>query len=47
MPLVTLTARAGKSGAFKSAILDGVHRAPIASGVPVSRSDFVRAESRP
>jgi phenylpyruvate tautomerase PptA (4-oxalocrotonate tautomerase family) len=34
MPLVTLTVRAGKSSAFKSAILDGVHRALIASGVP-------------
>ena len=34
MPLVTLTVREGKSSAFKSAILDGVHRALIASGVP-------------
>ena len=34
MPLVTLTVRTGKSSAFKSAILDGVHRALIASGVP-------------
>jgi phenylpyruvate tautomerase PptA (4-oxalocrotonate tautomerase family) len=34
MPLVTLTLRRGKSSAVKSAILDGVHRALIASGVP-------------
>ncbi len=34
VPLVTLTVRAGKSSAFKTAILDGVHRALIASGVP-------------
>lgn len=34
MPLVTLTVRSGKSSAFKNAILDGVHRALIASGVP-------------
>ena len=34
MPLVTITVRTGKSSAFKSAILDGVHRALIASGVP-------------
>lgn len=31
MPLVTLTARTGKSSAFKSAIPDGVHRALIAT----------------
>ena len=30
MPLVTLTARTGKSSAFNSAIPDGVHRALIA-----------------
>ncbi len=34
MPLVTLTVRSGKSSAFKTAILDGVHCALIASGVP-------------
>src|SRR6266851_352180 len=34
MPLVTITVRPGKSSAFKSAILDGVHGALIASGVP-------------
>ena len=34
MPLVTLTVRQGKSSAFKFAILDGVHRALVASGVP-------------
>ena len=34
MPLVTISVRTGKSSAFKSAILDGVHRALIASGVP-------------
>lgn len=34
MPLVTLTVRKGKSAAFKSAVLDAVHRALIASGVP-------------
>lgn len=27
MPLVTLTVRRGKDGAFKSAVLDGVHDA--------------------
>jgi len=34
MPLVTLTVRKGKSSAFKSAVLDAVHRALVASGVP-------------
>ena len=34
MPLVTFTVRNGKSSAVKSAILDGVHGALIASGVP-------------
>ena len=38
MPLVTITVRPGKSSAFKSAILDGVHRALIASGVPENDS---------
>ena len=34
MPLVTLTTREGKSSEFKSAVLDAVHSALIASGVP-------------
>src|SRR5262245_28820651 len=34
MPLVTLTIRQGKSSEFKSAVLDAVHSALIASGVP-------------
>jgi phenylpyruvate tautomerase PptA (4-oxalocrotonate tautomerase family) len=34
MPLVTLTIRAGKSPAWKHAILAGVHGALVASGVP-------------
>lgn len=34
MPLVTVTLRAPKASAFKQAILDGVHRALVASGVP-------------
>ena len=34
MPLVTLTVRNGKSAAFKSAVLEGVHGALVASGVP-------------
>lgn len=34
MPLVTLTVRRGKSAEFKSAVLDAVHRALVASGVP-------------
>jgi phenylpyruvate tautomerase PptA (4-oxalocrotonate tautomerase family) len=34
MPLVTLTVRAGKPAQWKHAILDGVHRALVASGVP-------------
>ena len=34
MPLVTLTLRRGKDGAFKSAVLDAVHNALVASGVP-------------
>ncbi len=34
MPLVTLTLRRGKDAAFKSAVLDGVHGALVASGVP-------------
>ena len=34
MPLVTLTVRAGRPAQWKHAILDGVHRALVASGVP-------------
>jgi phenylpyruvate tautomerase PptA (4-oxalocrotonate tautomerase family) len=34
MPLVTLTVREGKASEFKSAVLGGVHRALVASGVP-------------
>ena len=34
MPLVTLTVREGKSSEFKSMVLDAVHGALIASGVP-------------
>jgi phenylpyruvate tautomerase PptA (4-oxalocrotonate tautomerase family) len=34
MPLVTVTLRAGRMPAFKHAVLDGVHRALVASGVP-------------
>ncbi len=34
MPLVTLTVRRGKDAAFKSAVLNGVHNALVAAGVP-------------
>ena len=34
MPLVTLTVRKPKTGAFKTAVLDAVHGALVASGVP-------------
>jgi phenylpyruvate tautomerase PptA (4-oxalocrotonate tautomerase family) len=34
MPLITLTIRNGKSSAFKSAVLNAVHLALVASGVP-------------
>ena len=34
MPLVTLTVRKPKTAAFKDAVLDGVHRALVSSGVP-------------
>ena len=34
MPLVTVTLRPGKAPAWKRAILDGVHRALVVSGVP-------------
>src|SRR6476660_8954469 len=34
MPLVTLTLRKGHSSDFKTAVLQGVHRALVAAGVP-------------
>ena len=34
MPLVTITTRAGKTSSWKRAVLDGVHNALVASGVP-------------
>ncbi|MDB5763689.1 MAG: hypothetical protein JWQ21_2684 [Herminiimonas sp.] len=34
MPLVTLTTRKNKSDEFKSAVLDAVHNALVAAGVP-------------
>jgi phenylpyruvate tautomerase PptA (4-oxalocrotonate tautomerase family) len=36
MPLVTLTLRKPKSGAFKSSVLDAVHASLVASGVPAT-----------
>ncbi|MEO8104414.1 MAG: tautomerase family protein [Betaproteobacteria bacterium] len=36
MPLVTLTVRKPKTAAFKSAVLEGVHQALVASGVPAT-----------
>ncbi len=36
MPLVTLTVRKPKSDAFKTTVLDAVHNAMVASGVPVA-----------
>lgn len=36
MPLVTLTVRKPKSSAFKSNVLDAVHAALVASGVPAA-----------
>jgi phenylpyruvate tautomerase PptA (4-oxalocrotonate tautomerase family) len=36
MPLVTLTVRKPKSSAFKSTVLDAVHSALVASGVPAT-----------
>ena len=36
MPLVTLTVRRGKDAAFKSAVLNAVHGALVARGVPES-----------
>jgi len=34
MPLVTVTVRPGKPAAWKHAVLEGVHRSLVASGVP-------------
>ena len=34
MPLVTLTVRRGKDAAFKSAVLNAVHKSLVAAGVP-------------
>ncbi|HUL40661.1 MAG TPA: tautomerase family protein [Burkholderiales bacterium] len=36
MPLVTLTVREPKSGAFKSGVLDAVHASLISAGVPAT-----------
>jgi phenylpyruvate tautomerase PptA (4-oxalocrotonate tautomerase family) len=36
MPLVTITVRKPKPGAFKTAVLDAVHAALISSGVPAT-----------
>src|SRR6478735_12709420 len=36
MPLVTLTVRKPKSAAFKAGVLDAVHQALVASGVPAT-----------
>ena len=36
MPLVTLTVRKPKSNAFKNTVLDAVHAALVASGVPAA-----------
>jgi phenylpyruvate tautomerase PptA (4-oxalocrotonate tautomerase family) len=36
MPLVTLTVRKPKSGAFKTKVLDAVHAALVSSGVPAA-----------
>ena len=36
MPLVTLTVRKPKATAFKTAVLDAVHAALVASGVPAA-----------
>ena len=36
MPLVTLTVRKPKSSAFKTMVLDAVHNAIVASGVPAT-----------
>ena len=36
MPLVTLTLQRARSGEFKTVVLDSVHRALVAAGVPES-----------
>lgn len=36
MPLVTLTVRKPKTAAFKHAVLDAIHAALVATGVPVT-----------
>jgi phenylpyruvate tautomerase PptA (4-oxalocrotonate tautomerase family) len=36
MPLITLTVRKPKTGAFKTAVLDAVHAALVSSGVPAT-----------
>lgn len=36
MPLVSVTLRPGHTAAFKRAVLDGIHRALVASGVPAT-----------
>jgi hypothetical protein len=36
MPLITLTIRKPKDDAFKSSVLDAVHAALVASGVPTT-----------
>ncbi len=36
MPLVTLTVRKPKTGAFKAAVLDAVHAALVSAGVPAT-----------
>ena len=36
MPLITLTVRKPKAGEFKSSVFDAVHKALVASGVPVT-----------
>ena len=36
MPLITLTVRKPKSNAFKTGVLDAVHAALVASGVPAT-----------
>jgi hypothetical protein len=42
MPLVTLTVRKPKSGAFKASVFDAVHAALVSSGVPAA-DKFQRA----
>src|ERR1043165_6481238 len=57
MPLITLTVRKPKSTAFKKAVLDAVHGALVASGVPpkgrfqrvieLEPADFIYDDSYP